>query len=96
MCFRVWGLGSSVGAEQESEEEEEEEEPAPAPKKAKTAAKSDAASAEDEGSSVSIFLKNLPWKASEDDIADFFKDCGEVTDVRLGAPFFSEFVHTKP
>ena len=81
---------SSVCVEQESEEEEEEEEPAPAPKKAKTAAKSDAGAAE-EGGSVSIFLKNLPWKASEDDIADFFKDCGEVVDVRLGTPF----VHQK-
>ena len=72
---------------QESEEEESEEEAAPAPKKAKTAAKSDA---QEEGGSVSIFLKNLPWKASEDDIADFFKDCGEVVDVRLGMPFFSD------
>lgn len=38
--------------------------------------------AQDEG--VSIFMKNLPWKASEDDIAEFFADCGEVTAVRLG------------
>ena len=39
---------------------------------------------EDGDEGVSIFMKNLPWKASEDDVAAFFEDCGEVTDVRLG------------
>lgn len=42
-----------------------------------------AAAAEDDGN-VSIFIKNLPWKVTEDDVAEFFADCGEVSAVRLG------------
>lgn len=38
---------------------------------------------EDDGN-VGIFIKNLPWKVTEDDVAEFFADCGEVSAVRLG------------
>lgn len=62
-----------------------QEEATPAPKKAKT--KGDDAPAE----GVNIFIKNLPWKCSEDDLAEFFADCGEVTSARI-----SEFSALKP
>lgn len=69
---------------QESEEEEEAAPAKPAAKKAKKAeAPAAAAGGEEEG--TSIFVKNLPWKATEDDVAGFFGECGEVTSVRIGA-----------
>ena len=55
------------------------------PKKAKqadgSAANVDASAAQ---GSRTIFCKNLPWSATEDDLAGFFADCGTVVDVRLG------------
>jgi hypothetical protein len=36
------------------------------------------------GGSSTIFVGNLPWSATEDDIAGLFADCGEVTGVRIG------------
>ena len=50
---------------------------APASKKPKT----DVSAAN--GSST-IFVKNLPWSADEDTIAEFFCDCGTVANVRIG------------
>ena len=35
---------------------------------------------------MGIFIKNLPWKVTEDDVAEFFADAGEVVNVRLGEP----------
>jgi hypothetical protein len=57
---------------------------APPAKKAKTAApaKADASAAQ---GSCTIFIKNLAWSATEDDLTDFFKDCGAVENVRIGA-----------
>ena len=55
------------------------------PKKSKqadgSAANVDASAAQ---GSRTIFCKNLPWSATEDDLAGFFADCGTVVDVRLG------------
>jgi RNA recognition motif. (a.k.a. RRM, RBD, or RNP domain) len=51
----------------------------PAAKKAK--AEDDSAA---QGSST-VFVKNLPWSASDEDLANFFADCGEVAEVRIGA-----------
>jgi hypothetical protein len=36
------------------------------------------------GASSTIFVGNLPWSATEDDIAGLFADCGEVKGVRIG------------
>ncbi len=51
----------------------------PAAKKAK--AEDDSAA---QGSST-VFVKNLPWSATDEDLANFFADCGEVAEVRIGA-----------
>lgn len=32
----------------------------------------------------SIYVRNLPYSAEEEDIISFFSACGEVTDVRRG------------
>ena len=32
----------------------------------------------------SIYVRNLPYKAEEEDLIGFFSACGEVTDVRRG------------
>jgi len=50
---------------------------APAQKKPKV----DASAAQ--GSST-VFVKNLPWSADEDTIAEFFGDCGTVANIRIG------------
>ena len=34
--------------------------------------------------SSTVFVKNLPWSADEDTIAEFFGDCGTVANVRVG------------
>ena len=68
-------------SEEEEDEEEEKAAPAPAAKKQKT----ETLAVADDGN-VSIFIKNLPWKVTEDDVAEFFADCGEVAAVRLGEP----------
>ena len=36
--------------------------------------------------SSTVFVKNLPWSADEDTIAEFFADCGTVANVRIGEP----------
>lgn len=38
---------------------------------------------EDKGDSKTIFIKNLPYDTNEDEVGDFFEDCGEVATVRL-------------
>ena len=43
--------------------------------------------AEEDDGNVGIFIKNLPWKVTEDDVAEFFADAGEVVNVRLGQLF---------
>ena len=37
--------------------------------------------------SRTIFCKNLPWSTSDEDLAGFFADCGEVTECRIGECF---------
>jgi len=32
----------------------------------------------------SIYVRNIPWAAEEEDIISFFSACGEVADVRRG------------
>ena len=78
--FIRWYLIMGPTFVQEESDEEEEEAPKPAAKKAKT---EEAAEAADDGT-VSIFIKNLPWKVDEDGVANFFADCGGITAVRLG------------
>jgi hypothetical protein len=54
-----------------------------APKqKAKAAPQADVSRAQ--GSST-IFVKNLPWSADSDSLAEFFAECGPVANVRVGA-----------
>jgi len=38
---------------------------------------------EEKGDSTTIFIKNLPYDTNEDEVGDFFEDCGEVKSVRL-------------
>ena len=67
------------------QEESEDEQPVKKLKTETTAVPVKAQKSEGaEEGGVCIFMKNLPWKASEDDIAEWFGDCGEVTAVRLG------------
>lgn len=30
-----------------------------------------------------MFIKNLPYDTNEDEVADFFHDCGSIRNVRL-------------
>ena len=38
------------------------------------------------GGSSTVFIKNMPWSATEDTIRAFFEEAGEVADIRIGAP----------
>ena len=49
----------------------------------KAAAKSDVDTSKTNGSKT-VFSKNLPWGATEEQLSNFFADCGEVTDCRIG------------
>ena len=51
----------------------------------KAAAKSDVDTSATNGSRT-IFCKNLPWGATDEDLGGFFADCGEVTECRIGEP----------
>ena len=53
----------------------------PAPKKAKAGKDADVSAAQ---GSTTIFIKNLPWSATEDELYEFFKACGEAVEVRIG------------
>ena len=54
---------------------------APAAKKAKGAKDADVSAAL---GSTTVFIKNLPWAADDDAIYEFFKECGEAVNVRIG------------
>ena len=55
----------------------------PAPKKkAKTSNDADVSAAQ---GSATIFIKNLPWSATEDELYEFLKSAGEAVEVRIGA-----------
>lgn len=74
---------SSSSSESSSESEEEEEKPvkksaAPA-KAAATPAKTPAPAAASNGEVHKIFVKGLPWVASEEDVRAFFVECGTIT-----------------
>ena len=47
----------------------------------KAAAKSEA---DTTNGSKTVFCKNLPWGATDEDLSGFFADCGDVTDCRIG------------
>ena len=64
----------------------EQDDAKPAKKvKTETGAATPAASTPGGGSST-IFIKNMPWSATEDTVRSFFEAAGEVTDIRIGAP----------
>ena len=42
-----------------------------------------AAPAEEEEGTVTVFVGNLPWSATDGDLAQFFGECGEVAGVRI-------------
>lgn len=56
------------------------QEATPVAKKAKTEDMDDSAA----GGSSTVFIKNLPWSATDDDLAAFFSDCGEIAEIRIG------------
>ena len=58
--------------------------------KTETGAATPAASTPGGGSST-IFIKNMPWSATEDTVRSFFEEAGEVTDIRIGALPFDKF-----
>lgn len=53
----------------------------PAAKKAKAGKDVDVSAAQ---GSTTVFIKNLPWAAGEDELYEFFKDCGEAVEIRVG------------
>jgi len=65
---------------QESSDEEEEEEKEPVKKKGKSGGDFDDSAAK---GSCTVFIKNLPWAITEDDMYAFFEDCGEPVAVRI-------------
>ncbi|CAI7931527.1 unnamed protein product [Closterium sp. NIES-54] len=77
--------------DEESDEEDDDEEEKPAKKvKAETPVKAAAPAAAPttpstpgEEEITTLFVKNLPFSADQDTIAEFFADCGEVSDVRI-------------
>lgn len=75
----------TAAAEPAGKKRKADSDAAATPKKAKqadgSAANVDASAAQ---GSRTIFCKNLPWSATEDDLAGFFADCGTVVEVRLG------------
>ncbi|XP_031111264.1 nucleolin 1-like isoform X3 [Ipomoea triloba] len=79
---------SSTGKESSSDDytseessDEEEDAPSKTPKKQKTP---DTPRAESQGSR-SLFMGNLSWSIVQADVENFFKDCGEVKDVRFAS-----------
>lgn len=34
--------------------------------------------------SSTVFVGNLPWSATEDELREFFAECGEIVSVRIG------------
>jgi nucleolin len=77
---------SSASSDDDEEEEEEEKEVAkkPAKKAAPPVAKTAPAAAGDEGGDVhKIFVKGLPWTAVEQEVRDFFADCGSIVQCEL-------------
>jgi len=37
-----------------------------------------------DGETKTVFVGNLPWSATEEQISELFADCGEVSGVRIG------------
>nr|GMD65477.1 nucleolin 1 [Ipomoea batatas] len=79
---------SSTGKESSSDDytseessDEEEDAPSKTPNKQKTPVTS---KAESQGSR-SLFMGNLSWSIVQADVENFFKDCGEVKDVRFAS-----------
>ncbi|EFJ52840.1 hypothetical protein VOLCADRAFT_54847 [Volvox carteri f. nagariensis] len=68
----------------EEEEEEKEAEPAPAKKKQRLDVEGNAAATNGGTDSTRVFVGNLSWKATEDDVRKHFKDCGKIVNVRMG------------
>ena len=88
ICFIVYLFGHMAassdllhpGTLQEAELDEAEAKPA---KKAKTS-EVDTSAAQ---GSTTIFIKNMPWSATEESIREFFAPAGEVVEVRIGVFF---------
>jgi nucleolin len=72
---------SSSSDSSSSESESEEEAPKPAAKKLKVDTAPAAAS--EENGPHKIYVKGLPWKASEAEVKDFFKGCGKIVSAEL-------------
>jgi len=81
---------SSSGSDDSSSSDEEEEKPVIKNNKTpvkqennyNTAAVTPKAS-NGAGNAFKIYVKGLPWQASEEEVRDFFKDCGEITSCEL-------------
>jgi RNA recognition motif-containing protein len=39
--------------------------------------------------STTVFVGNLPWSATEEELREFFAECGEILGVRIGEPLES-------
>lgn len=38
----------------------------------------------DEPASATVFVGNLPWSATEEELREFFAECGDINSVRIG------------
>ncbi len=69
--------------EEEEEEEDDEEEEEPVVKKGGNKAAANGVDVSVAKGSKTVFVGNLAWAATEDDVAAFFEDCGTVVGVRM-------------
>lgn len=69
---------SSSGDSSESEDEKPITKPTPA-KTTPAAKKVETTTPAGDGGEHKLYIKGLPWKVTEKEIKDFFKDCGKLT-----------------
>jgi hypothetical protein len=90
------GDSSEESSEEEEDSDAEEEEKEEAAKPAKKAADKPAAKKAKTGGDVdvsflngskTVFVRNLPWSAGDDELRAFFADCGALADVRIAMDY---------
>ncbi|KAI8471218.1 MAG: hypothetical protein J3K34DRAFT_237619, partial [Monoraphidium minutum] len=83
--------GSSDDSSDEESSEEEDDDEEEKPKRKEKAAEAPAAkkprveveAADGEEKSSTVFVGNLPWSATEEELREFFAECGDINTVRI-------------